>query len=135
MHSSILHIPQKKSSDIFAEPSNDLGGSICEFLKMQNRIREIRKAKKWPLRLLAEELSETSGGEVDISTVQRLELGKISLTTEWMTKIAKALDCSIYDLLPEHPPSARVVPLVGYVGAGDLYYPDPSSGPWVGFDV
>jgi transcriptional regulator with XRE-family HTH domain len=61
---------------------------------MQNRIREIRKQKDITQVELAKKLGITQGG------IQKLERGERCLTVEWMRKIADALDCKAYELLP-----------------------------------
>ena len=61
---------------------------------MQNRIREIRKQRGITQVELAKKLGITQGG------IQKLEVGSRNLDIEWMRKIAKALDCQPYELLP-----------------------------------
>lgn len=126
------------SQDVFAQYDSDTTEPIGDAIIVQNRLREIRKDKgrDWTLERVADEIAtafpkEPRPAESDIS---RLERGEIPLTPKWMSKFAKILDTTISEIIGE-PASVRMVPLVGYVGAGDLYYPDPASGPWVGFDV
>ncbi len=61
---------------------------------MHNRIREIRKQIGITQVELAKMLGITQGG------IQKLEVGSRNLDIEWMRKIAKALDCKPYELLP-----------------------------------
>lgn len=52
-----------------------------------------------------------------------------------MEAMAQALGVPVSEFY-QHPDDApgdgvhHTVPLVGYVGAGELYYPDPLAGPW-----
>lgn len=69
----------------------------------------------------------------DTQYVYRVESGQ-ELSIEEAKEFAKALDV-LDDEIVDTGAHSRTVPLVGFVGAGDLYYPDPEAGPWVGFDV
>lgn len=63
--------------------------------KFPNRIRELREAKG----LSQYELGQLAGtGNQQIS---RLEMGKRSLTTEWMRRLSAALGCKPWELLAE----------------------------------
>jgi repressor LexA len=57
----------------------------------------------------------------DLSTIQKLELGKRKLTTEWMTSIAEALEVDPRDLLgvAQNAVPSRKVPLVGKIAQGN----------------
>ncbi len=88
-----------------------------------NRIRELRTAAG----MTQSKLAELVG--VSPPQMHWLESGQRRLSAEMAAKIAKNLDCRISDLL-ECAESAPTVALVGYVGAGDMYYPDPEVGPW-----
>lgn len=60
---------------------------------MENRIKELRKARGLTMKQLAE-LVGTSNQQIS-----HLEKGRRRLTLEWMERIAKALDCQPADLL------------------------------------
>jgi len=60
---------------------------------MENRIRELRKARGLTLKRLAE-LVGTSNQQIS-----HLEKGRRRLTLDWMERIAKALECHPSDLL------------------------------------
>lgn len=62
---------------------------------MENRIKELRLARKWSMAKLAER-ANTSQQQID-----KLEKGRNQLTVRWMERLAKALDCSTTDLLPD----------------------------------
>lgn len=94
-----------------------------------NRIKEIRER----LNVSQSELGRRIG--TSSQQIGRLEgsAGEARrLSHEWMTRIALALEVAPAELLSDAP-SIRSVPLVGYVGAGELYYPEPESGAWVAF--
>lgn len=77
---------------------------------MQNKIRELRKARDITLATLSE--------RTDISEQQlnRLEKGERRLNQDNMRKIAEALHCRPSDLLNND--EKRLVPVLGYVGGG-----------------
>lgn len=60
---------------------------------MRNRVKELRKAKGWSLARLGERIGANR------SQVWKLENGRTRLNTDWMAKIAKALDVQPADLL------------------------------------
>lgn len=85
----------------------------------------------------AYELADEAG--VDRSTIQRI-LRAVHPSSPHLPKICKVLGIA-YDeeahILRGSVDSVRKVkkvPIVGYVGAGDLYSWQPEKGPWVGFD-
>ena len=63
-------------------------------MSLNNRIREIRKARELGLA----ELSERIG--VSMSTMSKLETGQIQLTVAYIEKLSKALDVPTASLLP-----------------------------------
>ncbi len=60
-----------------------------------NQIKEMRLRKRITQVELANKLGVTQG------TVQKMETGKSVVTLDWLEKLAKALDCEPYELLPE----------------------------------
>ncbi|NKB59504.1 MAG: helix-turn-helix domain-containing protein [Alphaproteobacteria bacterium] len=73
-----------------------------------NRIKHLRTQRR---------ISQTELGKMlnsGRSTVVKLERGEMRLTTEWMARIARALECEPADLLPSA--EDKQVPIVGYVG-------------------
>jgi repressor LexA len=94
-----------------------------------NRIKELRLAKGLATQKALADLVGTTPVQIG-----RLENEERELTRSWMERIAKALEVEPADLISERAPRQKTVPLVGYVGAGAMYYPDPVAGPWVGFD-
>lgn len=78
-----------------------LCGHIDHFMAMQNRIREWRERRG----LTMHELGQRVGTEA--SQINKLEKGSRRLTAEWMSRLARALDCAPADLLvPDHLPTA-----------------------------
>lgn len=80
---------------------------------MKNQIRTIRQKAGLTLEQVAKAAGTTN------QMIGLLERGQRKLTTEWMERIAPVLGVSPADLmeLPE-----RMVPVVGYVGAGAEIY-------------
>lgn len=78
-----------------------LCGHIDHFMAMQNRIREWRERRG----LTMHELGQRVGTEA--SQINKLEKGSRRLTAEWMSRLARALDCAPADLLvSDHLPPA-----------------------------
>jgi hypothetical protein len=77
--------------------------------------------------------------DVDRSTIQRI-LRAVNQSSPHLPKVCKVLGIPYDAELSALRGSGDVarnpkkVPIVGYVGAGDLYSWQPESGPWVGFD-
>jgi phage repressor protein C with HTH and peptisase S24 domain len=89
-----------------------------------NRIRELRQQKGWTLLQLAEAAGTTH------QQIHRLETGQRRLTTDWLMRLAKALECRPFELLPSTDDERVTVPIVGYVGAGEkvVNVEDPEGG-------
>lgn len=60
---------------------------------MENRIKELRKERDWSQAKLAEIV------EAHFTTIQKLETGKQKLTTEWMERLAGALNVRPVELI------------------------------------
>ncbi|NJM33572.1 MAG: helix-turn-helix transcriptional regulator [Rhodomicrobium sp.] len=75
---------------------------------MQTRIREFRKLRGMTLKELAEKISTTP------QTVQRLETANMTVSTDWLEKIARALLVEPADLLGAR--SSREIQLIGRIG-------------------
>mgnify|MGYP000226750175 CR=1 FL=1 len=77
--------------------------------KYRNRARQIRETRSLSLQ------NSADACDTDSSNISRLETGDRKLNFEWMQKIAQALDCQPYDLLPNAPTlNAQYI---------DTYYP------------
>ena len=72
---------------------------------MNNRLRELRKARGWSLQTLADKVGTSA------PQIQRLEVGNRQITLEWLDRLASALGCDASELLPAVP----VVPTAGMV--------------------
>jgi len=79
---------------------------------MKTRIREMRRQRGMTLQQLAESIRPEP---TTPQTIGRLETGIRTVSLDWLTRIAEALDCHVSDLLelPERPE----IPLLGQVGA------------------
>lgn len=75
---------------------------------MNNRILEIRKQRQLTLAQLAEKTDSTA------QQIGRLEKGERRLTTQWMQKIAKALDVLPEDLMSSNHGERVVIPEVEF---------------------
>ncbi len=74
---------------------------------METRIREFRKLRGLTLKELAEKISTTP------QTVQRLETANMTVSTDWLEKIANALNIEPADLIAR--PGGREIPVIGRV--------------------
>jgi len=74
---------------------------------METRIREFRKLRGLTLKELAERISTTP------QTVQRLETANMTVSTDWLEKIANALNIEPADLIAR--PGGREIPVLGRV--------------------
>lgn len=75
---------------------------------MTTRIREIRRRRGLTLQALAEKVGTTP------QTIQRLETNNMTVSVDWLLRIADALDLSAADLL-EAPHQRRVLQYLGDV--------------------
>ena len=75
---------------------------------MQTRIREFRKLRGMTLKELADKIKTTP------QTVQRLETANMTVSTDWLEKIARALLVEPADLIGSR--SSREIRLIGRVG-------------------
>ncbi len=82
---------------------------------MKNRISEWRERRGLTVESLAAAV-DTSPGQIS-----RLQNGSRRLDTDWLDRLAKALQCKPLDLVSNSIPEA--VPVVGKVGAGAMVYP------------
>lgn len=90
------------------------------------RIREVRKSRGLSMKALAQKLGEG----VHFTTIAKLETGKMRLSTDWLFKIAAALDVTPLSLIWEKLDSQNVkaVPLF----ASNPWPPEVgSNGDWV----
>jgi repressor LexA len=82
--------------------------------RLANRIRELRKARG----ISQEELALRIGNDTSISTISRIEAGRINLTQAWLEKIGHALGVNPFELIADATSQVRLVPIIGYVSAG-----------------
>ncbi len=75
---------------------------------MQTRIREFRKLRGMTLKELADKIDTTP------QTVQRLETANMTVSTDWLEKIARALLVEPADLIGSR--SSREIQLIGRIG-------------------
>lgn len=102
---------------------------------VQNRIRELRTLARpgRPRGYTLEEVAEAL--ETTAKQISRLELNERPMNDRWMDGLAKFFAVPVTELFTgEDEARGGTAPLVGYVGAGEMYYPDPLAGPWEGFD-
>lgn len=76
--------------------------------EMQTRIREYRKLRGMTLKELADKINTTP------QTVQRLETANMTVSTDWLEKIARALLVEPADLIGSR--SSREIQLIGRIG-------------------
>ncbi len=75
---------------------------------METRIRELRKAKGWTLRQVADLVGTTA------QTVQRLETANMTVSTDWLERFASAFSVRAVDLIRDQ--SVAGIPLYGHLG-------------------
>jgi len=78
---------------------------------VDTRIRELRRLRGLTLKELAD-LSGTTP-----QTIQRLETANMTVSTDWLERIAAALDVRPIELLADYA-ADRLVPVIGTVGRG-----------------
>jgi len=74
---------------------------------METRIREFRKLRGLTLKELADKIATTP------QTVQRLETANMTVSTDWLERIANALNIEPADLIAR--PGGRQIPVLGRV--------------------
>lgn len=75
---------------------------------METRIRELRKAKGWTLRQVADLVGTTA------QTVQRLETANMTVSTDWLERFANAFSVRAVDLIRDR--NVAGIPLYGRLG-------------------
>ena len=95
---------------------------ILDAMEAHERLRTLRRRVGLTQVELAQRLGTTQ------QTVQRLERGNRSLM-RWIDRLAKALDVPPHTFLGDETPG--LVPLLGYVGAGDEVIPLDHDVEWV----
>lgn len=86
---------------------------------MGNRLKEWRVLRGMTMAQLGTAL------DTDASTINKLEKSTRRLHTDWLRKLCDTLQCSPSDILTDEE---RLVPVVGYVGAGSEVFIDNQSG-------
>jgi len=75
---------------------------------METRIRELRKAKGWTLRQVADLVGTTA------QTVQRLETASMTVSTDWLERFAEAFSVNVVDLIRDRKVTG--IPVFGRLG-------------------
>ena len=78
---------------------------------MQTRIRQFRRQRNMTLRALADLVGTTP------QTIQRLETANMTVSTDWLERLAQALGVRVVDLLEDS--QRGKIPLLGTLGRGD----------------
>jgi len=86
---------------------------------LKNRIRHFRSLRHLRLRELAERVGTTP------QTISRLETGNMTLSVDWMQKLADALEIHPADLLEQ--PDRQEIPLIGLVEASGSILEGPEG--------
>jgi transcriptional regulator with XRE-family HTH domain len=107
----------------FSSVGHDAPHGLGDAPNVENRIQKLREQAGLTLLELALRVGTST------AQIQRLEKGTRRLSDHWMGRIAPALGVEPVELFAETK-LASVADLVGYVGAGAMYYPDPKAGPW-----
>lgn len=88
---------------------------------IETRIREFRKLRGLTLKELADKIGTTP------QTVQRLETANMTVSTDWLEKIAAALRLEAADLIGSG--SGRQIPLIGRIGEHGHVHRMPAGQP------
>jgi transcriptional regulator with XRE-family HTH domain len=84
---------------------------------MQTRIRQLRKNHNLTLQQLADRIGTTP------QTIQRLETENMTVSIQWLTKLAQAFNVFPADLVEGGP--GRDIPLLGHVDRNGHLVPQP----------
>jgi transcriptional regulator with XRE-family HTH domain len=105
---SLKFTPKVKSGDKTSAENLVYSEKTVRVREMQTRIREFRKLRGMTLKELADKIKTTP------QTVQRLETANMTVSTDWLEKIARALLVEPADLIGNR--SSREIRLIGRVG-------------------
>jgi repressor LexA len=104
----------------FISASDNARGNVGEFVMksltdtVASRLHRVRKAKGMTLQQVADKAKTTLG------QIHKLERSQRPLTTEWIERLANAMDVDPQELLNDAPPAPiRAIPLVGRIAAGN----------------
>ncbi|WP_083672093.1 helix-turn-helix domain-containing protein [Sphingomonas montana] len=78
---------------------------------LQNRVRELRKLRGMTLKALADKI----GDGAHLSTIQKIEKGRMALSAVWMQKLATALEVPLSEIFEDtgnSRPGDQKIPLV-----------------------
>lgn len=78
-----------------------------------NNIRKLRKERSMSM----EELALAISPDVGMTTIAKLETGRMALSLDWTLKIAAALGVSKHDIIADDD-GFRMLPLIGKIAAG-----------------
>ncbi|MGD9866862.1 MAG: helix-turn-helix domain-containing protein [Hyphomicrobiales bacterium] len=79
---------------------------------LRTRIRELRKARRLTLKQLAARAGTTP------QTIQRLETDNMTVSTDWLERLANALEVAPLDLVEDE--SRQAIPMLGELGSDGL---------------
>ncbi len=105
---SIKFTAKVKNGDNKYEENLVYSEKTARVREMQTRIREFRKLRGMTLKELADKIKTTP------QTVQRLETANMTVSTDWLEKIARALLVEPADLIGSR--SSREIRLIGRIG-------------------
>lgn len=108
MRRSLKFTAKVTSGDKSSEENLVYSEKTVRVREMQTRIREFRKLRGMTLKELADKIKTTP------QTVQRLETANMTVSTDWLEKIARALLVEPADLIGNR--SSREIRLIGRVG-------------------
>lgn len=88
-----------------------------------NHVRELRQARGWSMRELAEKMSE-QGEVVHFTTIAKIERSQRKMTIEWAMRFAEAFGVQPNEVIGEEvagifPIAGGQIPVIGMVAAGN----------------
>lgn len=80
---------------------------------MQTRIRYLRKMRGWTLQKLADQVGTTA------QTIQRLETSNMTVSLDWLQKVADAFNVSLVELISDN--GVRDIPFLGVISTNACF--------------
>jgi phage repressor protein C with HTH and peptisase S24 domain len=130
--SPIVHNRQPQVKHFCLIQGATVAADLSNMVHMANRLREMRESRGWTLdhvaRLLASADETGKSDKATAKTISRLELEERKLTVRQALLFAKVYGVGVDELVVAGS-SGDVVPIVGYVGAGEVVHTFPENEP------
>lgn len=117
-----LHLtPGDKFLDAFKQKRHSIAVDTSTGMEnlMETRIRHFRKQRGWTLQTLADRIGTTA------QTIQRLETSNMTVSTDWLERIAEAFGIDPVSLLASE--DRGEISMLGTIGKGGIVRDVPSA--------